>query len=523
MSSSLDTLASILAPILESRPSKPFDLLSTHIISQSSSDCISAPVSLLDTPFTKLVKESYKSKKPIISATTNSDDNSDAEAEANVDDEEESSPSLDVPNFSNIFFEQSLLHPFGYGLPPSECSLVQSLVSTLSKQYDAGSFDSLRLFGKFLTITSPLYVVEAIPSTEFIENFSEKQEEEETEKDKEDENSDEEVKENAEGQKGDVIALPNDVIQSDPIGEGVNKFIYFVYLPSSSKWVILPLFKPLMMTSCHVSPKFLKDSSDSFNLSYLRTVIAIISHSTVICPKGLFTGTLDEETEERGVVWNVGEEEVVEKSEFPGVDPSSTCFVHRLPKLMKNGRVKKEEEEEGEEEEEQEDEEEERDVVGDYCDQYKKGLSQDLIDRVGLQSNDVPLPCFRDLASNHWNITRSNDTVFAKNVMIPGSVSAMKRRFFVNFYCGYGVVLKNSIVNFTSMVLNSKVLAPVQFPVDEIFKFVEEVNEPTPEEEGIDVAEYQKQFVQETPEEELVEGEVNQEEEEKDEEEDDEN
>ncbi|KAL0241546.1 hypothetical protein GEMRC1_006781 [Eukaryota sp. GEM-RC1] len=394
-----------------------------------------------------------------------------AKEEEEPESEEENAEETASPEYqiAPVLTEQSLLRIFGAALPAPRVSYVNALITSLSLSHPT-DFESLRFFGCILTLADPIYVAEAIPTEDYLESLSQNDQEEKKEEEEEEEEKDEDGPKPME-----TVALD---FKGLPAGEGVNKFVYYAYI--NNEWVLLPNFSPLFKLLDR--GQFVKNSNDPENLKILRYRIALISHSTVLSPKNLFLGPLDEdnedEEEKRLPVWEIGSEEVADAADFPYVDAKTTEFAHRLPKLCPNGKTKEEENEDEEEEENEQSDEEEVDVIESQVKISRENGSKLLQSRADLRECR-PLPCFRDLEGN-WQTQRFGDSVFAKSLDFPGAVSVMRLRSFANFYCGYG--LSNSPINRVSMV-TPEVLSLADFNQVFLEKAVEH-DEPTPEQEG---------------------------------------
>ncbi|KAL0215813.1 hypothetical protein P9112_007997 [Eukaryota sp. TZLM1-RC] len=462
-------LIKVLTPLLECRPTDPLGTINSIDEPLDLTVPSHEPLPLSESLQNQIshLKSLYKSKTPLISQKDSENENASDDEDQPQSDADE--PEEDVSPISDVSVEQSLLRSFGVGLPPAETFFVSSILTILNKN-NTGNFESLRFFGKLLTPTNSIYIAEAIPSQDLLDSLNQ-DEEEQSDEEAENEDRDEALPPHPL-----PVTIPSSFSNAEPFGEGVNKFIYYVYI--NQNWQQLPQFKPIDLINFAKSYPSICYAS----LSHLRSLIAIISHSTALCPQSMFHGAVDEEAEveedEEEVrldVWNLGEEE--ENEEFKGVDAKKGEFCHRLPKLLPNGRVKEEEKEEQEEEEAESGDEAERDLIAEAVQNERKVMEDGLIDRLGF-STGKPLPCFRSL-SGEWRYQREGNTVFARSFSFPGAFSVMQDKYFVNFYCGYGI--SSAINSFVSDIPKSyfKVVSLSQ----ELLAMAQEQVEPTLEEE----------------------------------------
>ncbi|RZF45047.1 hypothetical protein LSTR_LSTR002008 [Laodelphax striatellus] len=247
-------------------------------------------------------------------------------------------------------------------------------------------------------------------------------------------------------------------IESEPLGEGINKKVYFVCNEPGDDWIELPTVTPKQIQIARkIKRYFTGDLEAEINTypifpgnekNYLRAQIARISSSTHISPLGYYTFSddLEEEEEEEDIAEDEEEGKkisFVSNSQYEPssieelTDPSMSFWVHHAFHLLKQGRatfwkpkpIKDEEEEEAEEEqEEEEDEEAEGGEVAEEAQPLLTPLSGDT--------------CLETRAM--WTVQKTsiyakeNAVAFVASNLWPGAYAFASGRSYGNIYIGWG-------------------------------------------------------------------------------------
>ena len=234
-------------------------------------------------------------------------------------------------------------------------------------------------------------------------------------------------------------------------GTGVNKFVYWVANSPLAEWTQLPDIKPSdIINSRGIKHSFSGDVNakiftnpfyfDKESL-YLRCQIARISQSTTLVPKGLMKFV--DETGEREIEPNVGEEDAPVQKPTTQAMCSLDMWLHTLPSILKQGRVKHargEPIEEGEEEESIQ----KREVTKDPWEPMLKSVTKDAKTRGGM-------PAW--ILRSHNMKSTSQDArpgkpvqcygcVVVKSLWWPGAMSLYNQGRILQLYVGDGQKLE---------------------------------------------------------------------------------
>ncbi|XP_034451680.1 radial spoke head protein 4 homolog A-like [Hippoglossus hippoglossus] len=337
-----------------------------------------------------------------------------------------------LPNLNEIGF---YLEQAGVGLGRKE---MQMIFLALKQLVESQELLRCRLWGKILGLESNYIVAE----TECREG---EEEEEQISEENEREAKTQEHDENEMDPLPQSTYKPPPVLPKEPIGTGVNKFVYYVCKVPGLPWVKLPSVSPVQIVVARQIPKFFTGKLDSpinsyppfpgNEANYLRAQIARISAATQVSPRGFFQTVEDESDEE--------DEEPRDSYEvnpdFEGIPAAKMAqslsnWVHHVKHILPQGRctwmnmtVEPEDSiEEGEAEEKEEEADEPEPEVGPPL---LTPLSQD--EEIfntppwssRLSSTRIPQYAINVLHSNLW----------------PGAIAYASEKKFENIYIGWGL------------------------------------------------------------------------------------
>uniref|UniRef100_A0A1A9VG21 Radial spokehead-like protein n=1 Tax=Glossina austeni TaxID=7395 RepID=A0A1A9VG21_GLOAU len=286
-------------------------------------------------------------------------------------------------------------------------------------------------------------------------------------------------------------------IPPEPIGLGVNRYVYFVVNSLSDEWIELPIVTPKQIKLSRQLKKFFTGNLEADIVSYpcfrgkekhyLRAMVSRITAGTYVAPRGyyrkmtkkerrLFDGMDEdegeEEEEEEEEIMGEGEEEgepdndvVLLKNEKYEILPAKSLnsvdkWLHIRPNILEQGRViwfdeekarrEREKErkrleklrlmeemgdEEGEEEEEEE-EEEEGEEEG-YIEGTNREIGPNILSACSFDNNtEVPVPWVRRFTSNYTN-EKERMLIMQSNVW-PGAYTFIYQDICESIYMGWG-------------------------------------------------------------------------------------
>ena len=347
--------------------------------------------------------------------------------------QEEELDGYPLPNLNEIGFN---LEQAGVGLGRKEMQLI---FLALKQLVESQELLRCRLWGKILGLESNYIVAE----TECRE-----EEEEEEEQISEESGTEEETDEN----EMDPLPLstykPPPVLPKEPIGTGVNKFVYYVCKEPGLPWVKLPLVSPVEIVVARQIPKFFTGKLDApvnsyppfpgNEANYLRAQIARISAGTQVSPRGFFQ-TAEDESEEEAEDAEEPQDSYEVNPDFEGIPAakmglSLSNWVHHVKHILPQGRctwmnMTVEQEDSIEEEEAEEKEEEADEPEPEVGPPLLTPLSQDeeLFNTPPwssrLSSTLIPQYAIAVLHSNLW----------------PGATAYASEKKFGNIYIGWGL------------------------------------------------------------------------------------
>ncbi|KAL0226742.1 hypothetical protein P9112_014066 [Eukaryota sp. TZLM1-RC] len=239
-------------------------------------------------------------------------------------------------------------------------------------------------------------------------------------------------------------ALPGE-IPPEPWGEGCNEVVIMVVTQDSlvkdpSSWEILPPVYPKFVSNSVNQSLFLTGNLSTSvpyyqsEANFLRSFISVLSHSSFLCPNGLFV-----EDEDGQVVAN----DEFDLEEWQGLVEEN--WVHCLAHLLPQGRVsysspvpfpkppKKDEDEEDESEEEEEEPELKERFMGVENDVLIKETDDDEGQEEGQEEVELPLFLKMHIPNNVWNFKSKH---YLKSVKYPGLINLFSNGKFGSIYFG---------------------------------------------------------------------------------------
>lgn len=233
---------------------------------------------------------------------------------------------------------------------------------------------------------------------------------------------------------------PDPMDKTEPLGKGLNEFMYFVSNDILADWIQLPIVTPDQIKLARQMRRFLTGDLKAPVLGYprfpypeecyLRAQIARIAGATSICPKGLYVSPDDADAD------------LVEDEEFKGIPVSelktADGWVHSRPYVLKQGRAIKwqapDQDENEEQKQEQKEPEEEEDEVA-----RLRGVGEDALDGLtacwSFKSEPNPVPSS--------SFPFPNAVACVQSLTWPGAYAVAqtdsKNTTFCNVYIGYGL------------------------------------------------------------------------------------
>ncbi|KAL0233083.1 hypothetical protein GEMRC1_011830 [Eukaryota sp. GEM-RC1] len=324
---------------------------------------------------------------------------------------------------------------FGIGLPPSTTHLLTSGIISFCNTHKI-TIQNVAFIGSFFTASNPYYAIE-IPFAEAPQRL--------------------------------LQHLPTPTpgqIPPEPWGQGANSSVIAVINSSDldsnpTNWSLLPPVWPEYISSkrSSIPPVFLSgDLTKSLpfyttEAHYLRSLISLISHATVLAPTGAFEVEEGEEDDDKSVV--VAEE--FDSEEWSGEGESVLeKWVHLLPHLLPQGRVsfkppvpqpkpekiKHSEDSEDEDEEEEEEEIEEPEIKDLLCGVADDVLAKESDKEEEEEESSFKLPLFlKSFISDCWTAPSAS---FIKSVKYPGSFTVYHEGSWGSVYFGFGDEFKTN-------------------------------------------------------------------------------